>query len=72
MEDSRVLGLSLHGCVEQGEVALDCCPNRYGITLPVLGTALNVGEKEGDGAGREIGHDPFQKLSWVSFYPIVT
>ena len=53
-------GLSLHGCVEQVEVALDGGRHRYLVSLPERGTALDVGEEEGDGAGGKIGHDPTQ------------
>jgi hypothetical protein len=42
--------------IEQGEVPLNRHRHRLPIPLPERGTALDVGEEEGDGAGGEIGH----------------
>jgi hypothetical protein len=50
------------------EVASRAGPGR---SLVVFGAALDVGEEEGDGAGRQIGHDPFQTLGEMSFSSIV-
>jgi hypothetical protein len=41
------------------------------VPLPERGAALDVGEQEGDGAGRQIGHGPFPYL-WRSLVcPVV-
>jgi hypothetical protein len=41
------------------------------IPLPERGTALDVSKEEGDGTGREIGHDPLQSLGGTRCCSIV-
>ena len=46
---------------KQRQMALDGSRHRHPVPLPERGTALDVGEEEGDGAGGQIGHDPLQE-----------
>ena len=46
----------LDGGIEQDEVAVDSGRHRVTVLLPALGTAFDVREEEGDGAGGQIGH----------------
>ena len=53
------------GVSQEDEVMVDHGTHRYAIALPERSAALDVGEEEGDGTGGEIGHGPFQMISWM-------
>ena len=57
--------------LQDGQLPIDRLPHGGPIPLPERGTALDVGEEEGDGAGGKIGHDPLQTLGWTWCCPIV-
>jgi hypothetical protein len=52
----------LGGRPQQGQMACDSGYHRHLVPLPQRATALDVGEEEGDGAGGEIGHEPFPNV----------
>ena len=39
-------------------MAFDRGEGRLPVSLPAFGAALDVGEEEGDGSARVLGHDP--------------
>src|SRR5829696_2779830 len=51
--------------VEQLEMAVYCETHRRLVLLPERSAALDIGEEEGDGATREIGHNPSQCMRSV-------
>src|SRR3954463_10683352 len=63
--------MSLDLSTQQREVAINSVRHRQSVSLPQRRAALDIGEEEGDGAGGEFGHDPFQSLSSTWCRPIV-
>src|SRR3954447_15246155 len=61
----------LNGGSQERQMACDSRRHRDLVPLPERGTALDVGEEEGDGAGGKIGHEPLQTLGWTWCCPIV-
>jgi hypothetical protein len=50
----------LRSCPYERQMACDRGCHRLSVPFAQRGAAIDVGEEEGDGAGREIGHYPLQ------------
>jgi hypothetical protein len=58
----------LDGGIEQGNVPLDGTGHGLAVMLPERGTALDVGEEEGDGTGGKVWHDPLEGCGLLCFW----
>jgi hypothetical protein len=55
--------MSLDCGAQELKVAFDRSGHRRSVLLPELGTPFDIGEEEGDGAARQVGHRPSPYLA---------